>query len=61
MKKLYFILGILALLSVPGVLRAQEPEAQTGDTTYYKTLIPEKNRLSEKHEHDRKHAVCIPE
>ncbi|HET6721828.1 MAG TPA: porin [Chitinophagaceae bacterium] len=33
---------ILALLLLPSVLRAQEvKERQAGDTTYYKTLIPE--------------------
>ncbi len=39
MKQRYSILWILVVLLLPSVLWAQEP--QTGDTTYYKTLIPE--------------------
>jgi hypothetical protein len=41
MKKLHSILLIFIVLWIPALIRAQEPEAQTGDTTYYKTLIPE--------------------
>jgi hypothetical protein len=32
---------LLALLFIPPVLLAQVQEPQTGDTTYYKTIIPE--------------------
>src|ERR1700752_5099090 len=39
---LKFLIGWLpALLLLPSVLMAQVKERQAGDTTYYKTLIPE--------------------
>ena len=50
---------MLALLLLPSVLMAQVKERQAGDTTYYKTLIPEdKTGSSEKCEYDSKHAFC---
>ncbi len=36
--------GIPALLMLPSVLMAQKTERQEGDTTYYKTLIPEEKQ-----------------
>ena len=60
---LKFLIGWLpALLLLPSVLMAQVKERQAGDTTYYKTLIPEtKQGLLKKCEHDSKHEVCTAE
>jgi hypothetical protein len=44
MKTLYRSLWFLVLLLQPYILSAQEYEPQTGDTTYYKTLIPEEKQ-----------------
>jgi hypothetical protein len=44
MKALYCIAGILALLFLSPSLIAQIKEPQAGDTTYYKTLIPEEKQ-----------------
>jgi Phosphate-selective porin O and P len=41
MKLLMSIKWLLVLLLLPSILWAQKQERQTGDTTYYKTLIPE--------------------
>ncbi len=41
MKKILNKIIVLVLLIVPVALTAQVKERQTGDTTYYKTLIPE--------------------
>lgn len=43
MKILYNII-LLFLLFIPSILYAQVQEPQTGDTTYYKTLIPEEKQ-----------------
>ena len=43
MKILYKI-SLLFLLFIPSALMAQDQEPQTGDTTYYKTLIPEEKQ-----------------
>jgi len=40
-KKIHIKLWALALLLLPSVLIAQVKERQAGDTTFYKTLIPE--------------------
>ena len=41
MKGMYNKIYILAFLLLPSALMAQVKERQAGDTTYYKTLIPE--------------------
>src|SRR6187551_215523 len=41
MKSLKNIIGILLFLALPSLVWAQKQERQTGDTTYYKSLIPE--------------------
>jgi hypothetical protein len=41
MKKLLPLIALFALALAPVLLSAQECEPQTGDTTFYKTLIPE--------------------
>jgi hypothetical protein len=41
MKQFYSRLWLLVALFLPSALWAQEHEPQTGDTTWYKTLIPE--------------------
>src|SRR5688572_1874485 len=41
MKKWMFTRYVCALLLLPILVTAQKQERQTGDTTYYKTLIPE--------------------
>ena len=59
MKVIYNKIWMLALLLLPSALMAQVTERQAGDTTYYKTLIPEdKTRSAEKYEYDSKHAFC---
>src|SRR5688500_20258231 len=40
-KGIYYNIYILALLLLPFALMAQVKERQAGDTTFYKTLIPE--------------------
>ncbi len=44
MKQFCSILGLLAILILPSFLFAQNHEPQVGDTTYYKTLIPEEKQ-----------------
>jgi len=44
MKAFYSKIWILALLFLPAALLAQVKEPQMGDTTYYKTLIPEEKQ-----------------
>ena len=44
MKAFYSKIWILVLLFLPPVLMAQVKEPQMGDTTYYKTLIPEEKQ-----------------
>ena len=44
MKAFYSKIWILALLLFPPALIAQVKEPQAGDTTYYKTLIPEEKQ-----------------
>lgn len=44
MKAFYCKIWILALLFLPPALMAQVKEPQMGDTTYYKTLIPEEKQ-----------------
>jgi hypothetical protein len=44
MKQLTLIFSLLLVLVMPAVLPAQEHELQIGDTTYYKTLIPEEKQ-----------------
>lgn len=44
MKAINSKIWILALLFLPPVLMAQVKEPQAGDTTYYKTLIPEEKQ-----------------
>jgi len=44
MKKVYTKIFALTLLLLPFALRAQVKEPQEGDTTYYKTLIPEEKQ-----------------
>src|SRR6187402_3464418 len=41
MKTIPVKIGVLVLFLLPSVLMAQVKEPQAGDTTYYKTLIPE--------------------
>jgi hypothetical protein len=41
MKSFFHKSWLLFLLVIPGALTAQKQERQMGDTTYYKTLIPE--------------------
>jgi hypothetical protein len=41
MKAIYGKIAILVFLLQPFILAAQEHELQTGDTTWYKTIIPE--------------------
>jgi hypothetical protein len=41
MKAILTKIWILAFLFQPVLILAQEHELQTGDTTWYKTLIPE--------------------
>src|SRR6188768_466813 len=41
MKSLKNIIGILLFLALPSLVWAQKQERQTGDTTYYPSLIPE--------------------
>lgn len=43
MRKIYRVC-LLLLLFLPPILSAQAQEPQTGDTTYYKTLIPEEKQ-----------------
>ena len=43
-KGMYNNIFILALLLLPSALMAQVKERQAGDTTYYKTLIPEEKQ-----------------
>lgn len=38
------IIGLLALMVLPTISMAQKSESQIGDTTYYKTLIPEEKQ-----------------
>jgi len=42
--KILFKISLFLLLFLPSALMAQEQEPQTGDTTYYKTLIPEEKQ-----------------
>jgi hypothetical protein len=44
MKALLNKVWLLSLLFLPGLLFSQKQEPQTGDTTYYKTLIPEEKQ-----------------
>jgi hypothetical protein len=44
MKTFYSKIWIVALLFLPAALMAQIKEPQSGDTTYYKTLIPEEKQ-----------------
>ena len=44
LKVLHSKTWMLVLLLLPAVLRAQVTERQAGDTTYYKTLIPEEKQ-----------------
>jgi hypothetical protein len=44
MKSLKSIKWILLFLLLPSLVWAQKKEQQTGDTTYYKTLIPEEKQ-----------------
>jgi hypothetical protein len=44
MKAIYKKIWILALLFLPAAIMAQVKEPQMGDTTYYKTLIPEEKQ-----------------
>ena len=44
MKKVICRFYLLLLLFLPGLLLAQKKEMQVGDTTYYKTLIPEEKQ-----------------
>lgn len=41
MKSLYRVLGMLLFYALPAAVWAQKQERQIGDTTLYKTLIPE--------------------
>jgi Phosphate-selective porin O and P len=44
MKQILFKIGMLIVLISPSLLWAQKQEQQIGDTTYYKTLIPEEKQ-----------------
>lgn len=44
MKTIYSRIAILVFLLQPFLLSAQEHEPQTGDTTWYKTIIPEEKQ-----------------
>jgi hypothetical protein len=44
MKVIYSLIWIVVLLILPAALTAQVREPQAGDTTYYKTLIPEEKQ-----------------
>lgn len=44
MKAIFSKIWILALLFLPAAIMAQVKEPQLGDTTYYKTLIPEEKQ-----------------
>lgn len=44
MKKIYVSIWILAFLLLSPALKAQQHELQTGDTTWYKTIIPEEKQ-----------------
>jgi hypothetical protein len=44
MKAYFYKIWFLALLFLPAALMAQIREPQAGDTTYYKTLIPEEKQ-----------------
>jgi hypothetical protein len=44
MKAFYSKIWILAILFLPTVIKAQYREPQAGDTTHYKTLIPEEKQ-----------------
>jgi len=44
MKAIYSKIWILAFLFLPAAIMAQVKEPQMGDTTYYKTLIPEEKQ-----------------
>jgi len=44
MKSIMSIKWLLLFLLLPSLLWAQKQERQTGDTTYYKTLIPEEKQ-----------------
>jgi hypothetical protein len=44
MKAYYNNIWLLVLLFLPALLFAQKQEPQVGDTTYYKTLIPEEKQ-----------------
>ncbi|MBX2964415.1 MAG: hypothetical protein KF687_18045 [Cyclobacteriaceae bacterium] len=41
MKSLKIIIGIMVFLLLPAMVLAQKQERQVGDTTFYRTLIPE--------------------
>src|SRR6185369_1586933 len=43
-KSIHHKIWMLALLLLPAALMAQVKERQAGDTTYYKTLIPEEKQ-----------------
>jgi Phosphate-selective porin O and P len=44
MKKILFNIGMLLVLFSPSLLWAQKQERQTGDTTRFRTLIPEEKQ-----------------
>jgi hypothetical protein len=51
---------MLLFLILPSLVWAQKQERQMGDTTFFKTLIPEtKQESAQKCKHDCQHELCL--